>query len=165
MTAVHLFGGARDPLSQWHPSRFWIGGDEFRTAEHWMMYAKARLFGDEDAALAILAAESPARAKALGRRVVSFDEAVWEIHRERIVAEGSRAKFTQHSDLRRHLLDTAPALLAEASPTDRIWGIGLRATDPAALRPREWRGRNLLGRVLTRLRDELLAELRGGGFR
>lgn len=159
---VHLFHGRGSPLSQWHPSPFWIGGDEFPTAEHWMMWAKARLFGDSETADEIRVAPTPAAAKRLGRRVARFDEAVWRVHRERIVLEGTRAKFTQSPSLRRALLDTAPAALAEASPADRVWGIGLPAGHPDSLDPGRWRGQNLLGRILRRVRDDLLAAERGG---
>ncbi|CAM5660466.1 hypothetical protein SALBM217S_01487 [Streptomyces griseoloalbus] len=36
-------------LSQWWPSPFTVDGVEYATAEHWMMAAKARLFGDAEA--------------------------------------------------------------------------------------------------------------------
>lgn len=39
-----------------------------------------------------------------------------------------------------------------------IWGIGLRASNPKAQGPRKWRGRNLLGFVLTDVRERLASE-------
>ena len=74
-----------------------------------------------------------------------------------IVTAGSRAKFAQNATLRQALLDTVGTELVEASPFDRIWGIGLAATDARATDPSQWRGQNLLGKILTRVRDELLA--------
>jgi hypothetical protein len=122
-----------------------------------MMYGKAILFGDTEIAAEILEAASPRQHKALGRKVRNFNDATWKAHREQIVAAGSRAKFTQNAELRQALLDTAGTELVEASPFDRIWGIGLAASDPRAENPAKWRGQNLLGKILTRLRDELLA--------
>lgn len=58
----------------------------------------------------------------------------------------------------RALLDTAPTLLVEASPFDRVWGVGLGADNPRIDDPASWRGSNLLGKILTKLRDELIAE-------
>jgi ribA/ribD-fused uncharacterized protein len=145
------------PFSQWHPARFELAGHVFGCAEQYMMYGKAILFEDPEAAARILEAGSPRQHKALGRQVRHFDERIWKANRERIVGEGSRAKFTQNPALRQALLDTAGTQLVEASPFDRIWGIGLAASDPRAEDPSKWRGQNLLGKILTQLRDELLA--------
>jgi hypothetical protein len=103
----------------------------------------------------ILAAEHPAEAKKLGRLVRGFDDAVWEAERYAIVVRGNLAKFGQHEELRRYLLSTAPRILVEASPRDRVWGIGLGGHNEKAQRPSEWRGRNLLGFALTTVRERL----------
>ncbi len=145
------------PFSQWYPARFELGGHVFGCAEQYMMYGKATLFGDAEVAAQILEATAPRQHKALGRKVRNFEDAVWKARREQIVGDGSRAKFTQNPELRQALLDTAGTVLVEASPFDRIWGIGLAATDRRADDPSQWRGHNLLGKILTRLRDELLA--------
>ena len=145
------------PFSQWHPARFELAGHVFHCAEQYMMYGKAVLFSDAEVAAQILEATAPRQHKALGRKVRNFDDATWNAHRERIVGDGSRAKFTQNPELRQTLLETAGTELVEASPFDRIWGIGLAATDRRAEDPSQWRGQNLLGKILTRLREELLA--------
>lgn len=145
------------PFSQWHRCRFEVGGHRFGCAEQYMMHGKAVLFGDAEIAAQILAADHPRQHKALGRKVRNFDDKVWRREREAIVLAGNRAKFTQNPELRAQLLATAGTTLVEASPYDRIWGIGLAATDPRAQDPATWRGQNLLGQILTRLRDELAA--------
>ena len=143
------------PFSQWYRCAFTIGGRAFGCAEQYMMFAKAELFGDAETGRAILAADHPKQHKALGRKVTPFDAAVWQRECERIVMTGNRAKFTQNAELRAVLLATAGTTLVEASPFDTIWGIGLAASDPRALDPAQWRGQNLLGKILTALRDEL----------
>jgi len=148
------------PFSQWYACRFVVDGVTFRCAEQYMMYGKALLFGDKEIGAEILVAEHPKTQKALGRKVKDFDQGVWERERMRIVKAGNRAKFTQNEELLATLLATKGTTLVEASPFDRIWGIGLAATDPRAQDPKQWKGRNLLGYVLTELRDELLAERR-----
>jgi ribA/ribD-fused uncharacterized protein len=155
-----FFFRPESPFSQWYPSSFVVDGVTYACAEQFMMASKARLFGDDETAQAILAATTPREHKALGRQVKNFDEATWLRERERIVYTGSRAKYTQSPELRALLLATAGTRLVEASPYDRVWGIGLDASDPAATDPSRWRGLNLLGEVLTRLREELLSEPR-----
>jgi ribA/ribD-fused uncharacterized protein len=143
------------PFSQWHPARFEVGGNTFTCAEQFMMHGKAVLFDDPEVAAEILATEDPRNHKALGRKVRGFDDKIWKREREAIVMAGNRAKFGQNDALREALLATAPTELVEASPTDRIWGIGMTSSNPDCLDRTKWRGQNLLGQILTRLRDEL----------
>ncbi|GAA4332799.1 NADAR family protein [Streptomyces venetus] len=142
-------------LSQWWPTPFTVDGVEYATAEHWMMAGKARLFGDDDAERAVLDAGHPAEAKKAGRLVRGFDEAIWQRERFRIVVEGSVHKFGAHPELRGFLLNTGERVLVEASPVDRVWGIGLAADDEAAADPERWRGPNLLGFALMEARELL----------
>ncbi|WP_217141715.1 NADAR family protein [Streptomyces sp. AC627_RSS907] len=142
-------------LSQWWPSPFTVAGVEYATAEHWMMAGKARLFRDAEAERLVLAAGHPAEAKKAGRLVRGFDEAVWERERFRIVVEGSVHKFASDPALRAFLLGTGDRVLVEASPVDRVWGIGLAADDEAAADPERWRGPNLLGFALMAARERL----------
>jgi ribA/ribD-fused uncharacterized protein len=122
-----------------------------------MMAGKARLFGDESSAERVLSTPDPAAVQALGRRVRDFDQAVWEAHRFDLVVAGNVAKFGQDPDLRNYLVGTGDRVLVEASPIDRIWGIGLAGTDPQAQDPAGWRGLNLLGFALMRARARLAA--------
>ncbi|HJZ57679.1 MAG TPA: NADAR family protein [Gemmataceae bacterium] len=148
----------KSPLSQWHRSPFVIGGISFTHAEQFMMYAKALLFGDHDAAAQILKAQTPREQQAIGRTVRGFDEAVWVLFREGIVYNANYARFLQNPQQRELLLATRGTTLVEASPHDQVWGIGLAADDPRALDRAQWRGLNLLGEVLTRVREALLWE-------
>ncbi|MEU4694200.1 NADAR family protein [Actinoplanes sp. NPDC023714] len=142
-------------LSQWWPARFTADGETFGSAEHYMMWRKARLFGDDASAAKILAARHPAQAKQLGRGVRGFTEDVWQRERFAIVTEASVAKFGADPALREYLLGTRNRVLVEASPLDRVWGIGLAADDPRAQDPNRWRGLNLLGFALMRARETL----------
>ncbi len=125
------------------------------TAEHYMMYAKAKLFGDEQAMERLLKASNPGEAKAIGRQVQGFDEEHWQQHRFGIVVTGNLAKFSYNADLQEYLLNTGNRVLVEASPVDRIWGIGMAADNPAAENPDRWKGDNLLGFALMQVREEL----------
>jgi ribA/ribD-fused uncharacterized protein len=142
-------------LSQWFPRPFSHDGVRYATAEHFMMAAKARLFGDGAALEAILDSQAPAEVKALGRSVRNFDDDAWAEARAEAVVRGNVAKFGEHPDLGAFLRATGDRVLVEASPRDRIWGIGLGAANPAARVPSRWRGRNLLGFALMEARERL----------
>lgn len=142
-------------LSQWWPAPFTVEGVTYPTAEHWMMAGKARLFRDDQALAAVLAAASPKAAKAAGRSVRGFDERAWAAARFDLVVDGNLAKFRHHPELGVFLAATRPRVLVEASPRDRIWGIGMTAGSPDAPNPSRWRGTNLLGFALMNVRDQL----------
>ncbi|RSL59870.1 hypothetical protein CEP53_005651 [Fusarium sp. AF-6] len=166
-------------LSQWYYCPFRDDGDEkktYKTAEHYMMHHKALLFNDEKVALQILRAGHPREVKSLGRKVSNFDETTWNAHRREIVRRGNILKFTNavseegfqkgtpakgksavkrkyepiEGSLREMLLSTGDREIVEASPFDRIWGIGFKAADAEAARE-SW-GQNLLGLELMEVR-------------
>ncbi|MGK5544218.1 NADAR family protein [Streptomyces sp. URMC 127] len=142
-------------FSQWWPSPFTVGGTVYATAEHWMMAGKARLFGDAEAEAEAIAASHPKQAKDAGRKVRGFDEETWRRHRFGLVVEGSLHKFAQDAALSTYLLGTGDRVLVEASPLDRVWGIGLAADDERAGDPARWQGDNLLGFALMEARQRL----------
>ncbi|MSQ03567.1 MAG: NADAR family protein [Myxococcales bacterium] len=142
-------------LSQWWEAPFSIEGNTYRTAEHWMMAQKALLFDDVEAHAKILAATTPGAAKALGRKVKDFDDRVWNDARFGIVRAGNVEKFRQNPPLLAWLLSTGDDVLVEASPVDRIWGIGLAGTAPGIHDVTTWKGENLLGFALSQVRDRL----------
>jgi ribA/ribD-fused uncharacterized protein len=145
-------------FSQWFEGApFSVDGTGYATAEHWMMAAKARLFGDAEAEAAAVAAGGPGEAKKVGRLVRGFDEDVWVRERFRLVVTGNVAKFEQHPAHSAFLLGTGERVLVEASPRDRIWGIGLGAKNERASDPEQWRGENLLGFALMAARAQLRA--------
>jgi len=146
-------------FSQWwsgHP--FTVNSIRYATAEHYMMAEKARLFDDAGTLDSILEAKSAAVAKKLGRQVKGFDESRWLQARWGIVVQGNLAKFSQHNELRDFLIQTGDRVLVEASPFDRIWGIGMAATTEGVENPARWKGLNLLGFALMEVRHQMRAE-------
>lgn len=142
-------------LSQWYPCRFEVDGVTYTSAEQYMMAEKANLFGDEEIRAEILNTDDPRMCKALGRKVKNFDKAVWDKNKEDIVRNGNFEKFMQNDTLRNFLLSTGEKVLVEASPTDRVWGIGMGKNNPDALNPQKWRGQNLLGFTLMAVRKDM----------
>lgn len=140
-------------FSQWYLAPFEVEGQPYISAEHYMMAEKAALFGDQETRARIIEASDPNAAKALGRQVRGFDEALWVRERFGIVVKANQAKFSQNAELGAFLQATGERIIVEASPVDRVWGIGLAKDDERAVRPDRWRGLNLLGFGLMRVRE------------
>ncbi|TMM51965.1 NADAR family protein [Maribacter algarum] len=143
-------------FSQWWIAPFIVDGITYKSTEHWMMAEKARLFNDGNSLGEIINCESPAEAKKWGRKVVGFIPEEWDKQKYQIVKQGNMYKFSQHQDLKEYLLNTKNRVLVEASPRDRIWGIGMAQSNEKAQNPEFWRGENLLGFALMEVRDELI---------
>lgn len=146
------------PFSQWCDAEFEVDGVTYNCAEQYMMAEKARLFGDDETLAKIMAAWSPREQKKLGRQVKGFDPDAWNAVSREAVYRGNYAKFTQNPHLLKRLMDTKGTTLVEASPYDRIWGIGLSADDERALDRSQWQGKNWLGETLTKVREALIEE-------
>jgi len=145
-------------LSNWYETApFTYDGRTFPTSEHWMMWHKAQLFWDRGSAERILAATSLDEVKQLGKRVKPYDDAAWAEVRVPVMRVGLRQKFAQNERLLNDLLSTGSAVLAEAAPNDRTWGLGIGKGDPRLDDPLEWHGRNLLGITLMEVRSDLRA--------
>lgn len=128
-------------------------GYNFITAEHYMMYSKAILFADYQVAAEILSTINPHLVKKLGRKVKNFNPDVWDKYKYKIVVNGNYLKFQQNPTLYSELQQTANMDIAEASPWDNIWGIGI---SPAKAKAGVvWRGSNLLGKAIVEVRDIL----------
>jgi ribA/ribD-fused uncharacterized protein len=145
-------------LSNWHPAVFVVNDVRFLNNEQFMMYCKAKMFGDDETASKIIKATTPREHKALGRQVRGFDEAKWSEKRELYVRKGCHAKFSQNPEMLKFLLGTEGTELVEASPYDRIWGVGLAANNPAIHDKSKWLGLNLLGKCLMQVRTQLLEQ-------
>lgn len=157
--AAHDGAVSASCFSQWWEGHAFVeGGITYRTTEHYMMAGKARLFDDQNSLLKILDARSPAEAKKLGREVENFEQDVWQTNRFKIVVAGNYLKFSQHEALKTFLLNTQQRVMVEASPVDKIWGIGLAEDDLKAQNPYTWEGDNLLGFCLMEVRDCLHKE-------
>ena len=145
-------------FSQWYPAPFIIEGIRYTTCKQYMMSRKALLFGDTVAYQKILAEADPRKCKHLGGQVMPFRSKDWDAAKQEIVFRGNLEKFCQNPALRDMLLDTADAVLAEASPLDRVWGAGMakeqfvKEDDTLLVMPVQWNGENLLGLALMHVR-------------
>lgn len=151
-THIFFYGGI---YSQWYLSSMIIDGIRYNCCEQYMMHQKALLFKDLTTAAKIMSTTSPKLQKQLGREVINYNEAIWDNRKIDIVFIGNLAKFSQNELLKTELLNTGNRQFVEASPYDTIWGIGMGLDNPLINDPTKWRGLNLLGQVLTFVRDTL----------
>ena len=140
---------------QWSYVEFEIDGIQFTCTEQAMMYLKAMLFNDHPVAHSILSADHPKKYKSLGRKVKNFDESKWESNKFDIVERVNYAKFDQNPLFKQALLNTGNRLLIEASPLDSIWGIGVDPKTALSLLESQFKGQNLLGKALMKVRESL----------
>lgn len=165
ITDTHVFFFSYTQYSNHYNSPFTVPdepGRIFHTVEHYMMFIKAIMFGDVRAANKILINPWPMEAKKLGRQVKNYDDSVWSLCREKVVTKGLFYKMRCHPDIRIAALKfrTEGKRFVEASPYDRIWGVGLAETDPLIVDPANWKGQNLLGKCWEKAIDlTLLGEL------
>ena len=146
------------PFSNWYSSPFTVDDNQYCCGEQYMMAEKARLFGDKKILRQIMQETSPAKIKGLGKMVQNFDEKTWIDRRFELVKIGLKQKFLQNPDLMCVLMGTGNRVIAEASPFDAIWGIGIDKRHPDINRPEAWKGLNLLGKILMKLREEFKKE-------
>ncbi len=139
------FWGGDSYCSNFYPATFKIDDISFTCAEQYMMYKKAEFFGDRKSMLLILQETEPMKIKRLGRGVKGYVDSEWSKVRVDIVYKGVLAKFQQN----RHLVLRSDCIYVEASPYDKIWGVGLHAAASEIKNPKNWKGENYLGFILT----------------
>ena len=144
-------------LSNWYISPFTYAGREYFSCEQYLMEQKALTFSDDEIAEKIMKSKNLSEIKRLGKQVARYNENLWKTIRPQVMRRGLRAKFQQNPELLLQLLGTGSSILCECAPRDAIWGIGLAADDPRSDDTKEWRGRNLLGRALMRVREDMRA--------
>jgi ribA/ribD-fused uncharacterized protein len=142
-------------LSNFYQTNFSVNGNNFNCSEQYFMKKKQELFNESNDVLAnlIMKETNPKNIKKYGRQVKNFNEEIWNINKYKYMYEGVYAKFTQNPELKQKLLATGKKILVEASPYDKIWGIGFNKSD--ALNNKSKWGQNLLGKVLVEVRDKL----------
>jgi len=153
---IFFYGGI---FSQWAKGVFFCQSLDIpvNCAEQAMMLHKARLFKDEEAYFTILNSDNPRVQKAVGRQIKNWDDKAWDLVKFDLVKGINKDKFTQARTWNELLFLTRNYLLIEASPTDRIWGIGMGEDNPEILDTTKW-GQNLLGKAITEVRKELFGD-------
>lgn len=154
---VFFFGDA-DIYSNWRMGTpFKMNGVKFSCGEQAMMHEKARLMGDIAIIPKIMSATHPRDMKKFGRQVQNWDESLWRANRKNIMFQICFNRMDQNKDARAHLIATGNRTIVEASPYDKIWGIGLGEFSPGVEDPKNWKGLNLLGEAFMEVRESLIA--------
>ena len=140
-------------LSNFYHCKIVFNNKVFCSSEQLFMYLKALYFKDYEIASQILKVKTPKEAKKLGRKIRDFNEEAWSEVREDKMEQTIKAKFNQNPQLKELLLSEEfdNKQFVEASPYDRIWGIGY-SEDFAMANINDW-GQNLLGKIITQYRE------------
>ncbi len=173
--SFHFFWSNESPFSQWYKTEFKapiylsnrplslrqraLYGNtlvSYSSAEQLMMYYKAVMFGDVEISNKILSTKNVKKIKELGREVSNFNQQIWDHFKHHVVRYATYCKFRNNKELLDLLLSTYPKTIVEASPYDKVWGIGLSEDDERAQQRSTWQGDNLLGEILTNFRDEYI---------
>lgn len=152
-TKYKFFWGSSSPFSNWYSHLFVHERQVFNCSEQAMMYYKAKLFNDDEACVNILNESHPRMQKHIGRFVKNFDNITWDENKYAIVKDILKSKFLSSPALLNYLHQFKDFIIVEASPYDRIWGIGYDENNALA-NVNNW-GENLLGKILTELANEL----------
>ena len=158
---VFFWGGC---FSQWYKSSIQYDPLNsphiiFNTAEQGMMYFKAKTFNDDEIAEKILQTSNPKEQKALGRQVKGYNDEVWNEVRFSVVTHLNYLKFSQNRELKSILVMLKDWDFVEASPEDKIWGVGMSVDDPLIFDPSNWKGQNLLGKAIKKAQTRIIDEL------
>lgn len=151
---VAFWGSA---FSNFYPCHFQEGDWHWISSEQCFMAKKAEYFKDTEILEEILKAETPEKAKKLGRKVKNFDAEKWSKVCFDKMYDAVYAKFSQNSDLKELLLssDFEDKSFVEGSPFDGIWGVKMDWRNPDIDNEENWQGQNLLGKVLNKVREDL----------
>jgi ribA/ribD-fused uncharacterized protein len=157
MTNYRFFWGIKDPESNFYPTKFTYKNLEFNCSEQAYMWEKAMYFDDLESARKIHLLQRPGEQKKAGRLVKNFDPAIWGEVKTQYMYQVCMQKFSKEFNpyLHDYLLGTGNAILVEASPFDKEWGIGLDAVEASSIPYDLWPGKNLLGKVLMCVREDL----------
>jgi ribA/ribD-fused uncharacterized protein len=140
--------------SNFHTAPFTYKGHKFNNSEQAFMWEKANFFGDTQMAYQILQTPVAHEAKGLGRKVKNYNDWKWSQVRFDYMYDVCLAKFQQNKKLKQQLLKDYN--FVEASPYDKIWGIGMAEHQEGIEDPNNWKGQNLLGKVLDKVRETIL---------
>lgn len=134
--------------------------NRFFCTEQAFMFAKSITFNDIKCANLILDSNNPNECRLLGRKVKNYNDSKWDELRYNIMYSCNKAKYDQNENLKIKLLnpDYYGKTFVEASPIDGIWGIRMSENDPGVEDCTNWKGRNLLGNILTDIRNLYISE-------
>jgi ribA/ribD-fused uncharacterized protein len=136
------FRGQYHFLSNFYESVFVVGGIEFKTVEHFFQALKCV---NRDEMLDVINAPTPGKARSIGRRVELKDD--WKDIKVSVMYAGLKEKF-KNTTLRKLLINTGDKVLKEGNTwNDTYWGVN-----------QQGKGKNVLGRLLMKLRSEIKEE-------
>ena len=140
------------PLSNFHKAPFTLAGVEYQHVEQYFTAKRAEITENPEVKMSIMHEVSPYKCKQLAKKL-PMNQA-WKRAQHNVMTEACTAKFNQNPALREFLLKTENKTLVEARADDKFWGAGVNY-DNDLLAKGQWPGKNVLGTILMKVRDEL----------
>jgi ribA/ribD-fused uncharacterized protein len=150
-----LFYGKDSFLSNFYPAPFTIDKKSFTGSEQFFQYEKAVRAGDNETAAKIMNTDDPVQHLRLGKKLTVNNDQWNENVSEAIMETAVTAKFTQNPELLKNLINTGTKLIIDCNAHDIFWGNGLSINDKDASNKSKWKGKNIMGTILCRVRENL----------
>ena len=150
------FFGEMNPLSNFHPVPFIHNGIHYATSEQYIQARKAEFCGDTEAYREILHTKSAVKCKQIGKELKNCDIPSWNASAAEYCYPGILSKFQQNPGISTFLKNTGSKTLLECGYDD-VWGNGKPLSDPDCINPNSYTSQGILGEMLERVREELIA--------
>ena len=142
-------------FTQDEKSDFEIKDISYMGVDQYLLANRAKLFKDQEMLERIMESKSIRQAKLFGRKIRNFNQDKWDKHKLNMSYVANLCKFQQDENLKFKLLETEDKILVYANVYDSVWGVGKKITDLDIRNPHSWKGENLLGFILMKVRDDL----------
>jgi N-glycosidase YbiA len=149
--AIYFYraGDEYGEFSNFSRHSFSLEGHKWKTSEH---YFQAQKFAGTPHFFEVMKTPNPGAAARMGRDRKRPLRKDWESVKDGVMMKALRAKFAAYPELVTLLLSTNDEELIENTTDDYYWGCGTNGT-----------GKNMLGKLLVKLREEVKRENNSAG--
>ena len=153
-------------FSQDYKKTFSVGGLQYNCGEQFIEAKKAETFGDEYTKEQIMLSNNPTEIKTLGQTISNFDQFKWNELYYNFLVTANYNKFKQNKFIKNLLIQTGDKIIAYASPSNKILGIGVYlfqkdgTPNIHSYNKANWPhdAQNILGKVLMEVRSKIKSE-------
>ena len=150
------FFGEINPLSNFHPAKFTLDGQEFISSEQYIQATKAYYFNDLESYQKIMGCKTSFDCKQLAWSINNVDGKKWDAVARSLCEKGIREKFLQNPHLMHVLIEKTSNKTIVECANDRLWGNGKALSEESCLNRDVWISQGILGQILENVRAEFI---------